>query len=1127
MRVGILGPLEVRDTAGEPAPLAGPRLRTLLIRLAVAGGQTVTADRLADDLWPCEHPAERPADTANALQALVSRLRQAAGRDLVEYAGGGYRLAVDPAAIDAVAFEHLVSRGHAALSAGEAPRAAALLADALALWRGPALADVADAPFAAGAIARLEELRLAAAEDLTEARLTLGQGAELVPDVEELAAAHPLRERLRGQLMRALYTAGRQAEALSVYDQTRRLLADRLGVDPSPELAGVHLAILRADPSLTSPGTENSAQEKSAPAPEQANRSGQPRATRDNADAAGGPARGGNLPAQLTSFVGREDELERVGKQLGDTRLVTLIGPGGAGKTRLALEAATVKAPEMPDGAWFVPLAPVRDASEIPATVLTALGIPELLWVAEARRALAPPPIDRLADALANQRVLLVLDNCEHVIDAVAGLAARVLADAPGVRILATSREPLGVTGETLCPVPSLPLPPSGSDAAEATRYAAIRLFRDRAAAVRPGFTVDEDTVAPAIAICTALDGIPLAIELAAARLRSLTLAQVRSRLSDRFRLLATGPRANSDRHQTLRAIVDWSWDLLSEDERTVLRRLSVFRGGASPDAAEQVCGPLGQAGEAGEAGVGGAGGRDTADVIDVVASLVDKSLVTATGDADVRYRLLETVRVYADERLTQAGEKEPVQAAHAAHFLALAADAEPRLRTAQQLRWLDRLNADHDNFSAALRYAIDRRDGELGLRLVANLMWYWVMLDFDAEAGVWARDVREIVGPVAPPGLGDQFAISEFAAAVGGATDEDSALRGPGGVELLRDALQRSAAAVTPETSHPVLALGPALYAMFSGDSDGGRRGMEELTRHRDPWVRAAGLAMGGHLAMNDGEVDVATGYFERGYDAFQAIGDRWGLIVVLGGQAEVAMARDDPAAAVRALEEARGYAMEGQATHWGEMHLIALGRARAAAGDLPAARADLERGVRAARQFGENDDEISGYVELAELARRDGDLGTAGRLLDQARKVAEPRSSRLDIRLAAVRAFTKLGCLAEQEGRLDDSARWHGRALTLLAENLDGILPIPVNPSIATVVEGYAALTVARGEPARAAELLGLAHSLRGFPDKSSFELVRTTAAVNASIGPDEFAAAYQRGRALTQADALALNP
>jgi predicted ATPase/DNA-binding SARP family transcriptional activator len=1128
VRVGILGPLEVRDVAGQPAPLAGPRLRALLIRLALAGGHAVSVDRLASDLWPDERPGERPSDTANALQALVSRLRQAAGRDLVEYTSGSYRLAIDPAAIDAVAFEQLATRGRTALSAGAPERAAALLTDALALWRGPALADVADAPFAAGPVARLEELRLAATEDLTEARLAVGQGAQLVADVEELAAEHPLRERLRGQLMRALYAAGRQAEALAVYDQTRRLLADRLGVDPSPELSAVHLAILRADPTLTPPA---SPAPPTTPAPLAT--SATPLAPTPPATPApeltfdpvrsNGYRRLSNLPAQLTSFVGREDELERVGKQLGDTRLVTLTGPGGAGKTRLALEAAALKAPELTDGAWFVPLAPVREAIDIPPAVLAALGIPEPVRIAETGLVMLPPPLDRLADALASQRLLLVLDNCEHVIDAVARLAARVLADAPGVRILATSREPLGVTGETLCPVPSLPLPSAGADAAEATGYAAIRLFRDRAAAVRPGFTVDAETVGAVIGICTALDGIPLAIELAAARLRSLTLAQVQGRLSDRFRLLATGPRASAGRHQTLRAIVDWSWDLLGEAERTVLRRLSVFRDGASPSAAEQVCGPLDPPG-----GTGRRADRDSGDVIDVVASLVDKSLVTAAGEVEVRYRLLETVRVYADERLTESGEKEQVQAGHAAYFLALAQDAEPRLRTAEQLRWLDRLAADHDNFSAALRYAVDHRDGELGLRLVASLMWYWVMLDFDAEGGSWAKEIREIVGPTAPPGLLDEYAIGEFAAAVGGVTNQNArspAFQGPDGVELLQQALQGAAAHVSADSAHPVLALAPALAAMFSGDHAGARHGMDELVRHRDPWVRAAGLALGGHLAMNDGEVDTAARYFAQGYDSFQSIGDRWGLIVVLGGQAEVAMARDDPAAAVRALEEAHRYAMEGRATHWGEMHLIPLGRARAAAGDLAGGRADLERGIRAARQFGENDDEINGLVELSELARRDGDLDQARQLLERARATAEPQTARLDIRLAAIKAFGKLGCLAEQEGQLDEAVDWQRQALTLVAENLDGIMPIPVNVILAGVVEGCAALAAAQGEPARGAELLGLAHTLHGYRDVASFEVTRTIATVTAAIGPDEFAAAYQRGRALTQADALSL--
>jgi predicted ATPase len=620
---------------------------------------------------------------------------------------------------------------------------------------------------------------------------------------------------------------------------------------------------------------------------------------------------------------------------------------------------------------------------------------------------------------------------------------------------------------------------------------------------------VDAETVGPVIGICSALDGIPLAIELAAARLRSLTLAQVESRLGDRFRLLGAKSRANPDRHQTLRAIVDWSWDLLDEAERTVLGRLSVFRGGATPDSAEQVCGPM-------------------EDVIDVIASLVDKSLVTATGDIEVRYRLLETVRVYADERLTESGAKDQIQRTHAEYFRTLAEEAEPRLRTAEQLYWLDRLHADHDNFAAALRYAVDQRDGELALRLVAGLMWYWVMLDFDAEGGAWAREVQELIGNEPPPGLQDEYAISEFAAVIGGFAEDSAvnpALRGPDGVELLRDALQRSAVRVTAETSHPVLALAPALAAMFSGDQAGARAGMLALTKHHHPWIRAAGLAMGGHLAMNDGEVDEAGRFLHEAYACFQAIGDRWGLIVALGGQAEVAMARDDPEEAVRVLEEAHHYAMAGKAQHWGQMHLIPLGRARAAAGDLARARTDLEQGVSAARQFGENDDEINGYVELAELVRRDGDLAGARRLLDRAREVAEPMSSRLDIRLAAIRAFSKLGCLCEQEGDLDEASRWHRRALTMLAENIDGILPIPVNPTLAGVVEGFAALAAARGEPARGAELLGLAHTLRGFPDITSFEVVRTKATVNAAIGPDEFAAAYQRGRALTRADALAL--
>ena len=512
MRIGILGPLEVLDEAGQLVRLGGPRLRALVIRLALDPGRAIAADRLAGDLWPGDGPGQAgPADSGNALQALVSRLRHAAGPGIIEHQAGGYRLAVDPADVDAARFERLVGAGRAALAAGDPAAAAERLRQALRLWRGPALVDVADAAFAAGPVARLEELRLAATEDRIEADLALGRGGELAAEAEELATAHPHRERLRGQLMRILYLAGRQGDALEVYEDTRRLLADQLGVDPSPALSAVHLAILRADPGLGHPAGNGPAP---APGP---------------GPAAYLPPRTSNLPAQLTSFVGRDEELNRVSKLLSESRLVILTGPGGTGKTRLAIEASARFADQVPDGVWFVPLAPVGDALDVPQAVLSAIGAPEAGWDADPVRVVVPP-LDRLADMLATRQLVLVLDNCEHLIGAVARLAGRVLAEAPGVRILATSREPLGMTGETLCPVPSLPLPPDSATPAEAVEYGSVRLLAERGAAVRPGFTLDEVSAEPVIRICRALDGNPLAIELAAARLRSLTAAQVASR---------------------------------------------------------------------------------------------------------------------------------------------------------------------------------------------------------------------------------------------------------------------------------------------------------------------------------------------------------------------------------------------------------------------------------------------------------------------------------------------------------------------------------------------------------------------------------------------------------------------
>jgi predicted ATPase/DNA-binding SARP family transcriptional activator len=1134
VRVGVLGSLEVRDEAGNLVPVSGARLRSLLIRLAAGDGRPVSVERLAQDLWD----GGGPADAANAIQALVSRLRGAAGRDVVEHGPGGYRLAVPAAQVDARAFEQLVAAARGALAAGDRAGGAAGLRQALALWRGPALADVADAPFAAAQIARLSELRLSAAEDLFDAELAAGRGGELVPELEELAVAHPLRERLRGQLMRALYAAGRQADALGAYEDTRQVLADQLGIDPSPGLAAVHLAILRGDPGLAGPA--GPAGPARAPDP------ARPALAADSAARASAPPaapvriaaapRLTNLPAQLTSFVGREEELRRLGKLLAESRLVTLTGPGGAGKTRLSVETAARLAGEHPDGIWFVPLAPVRDALDVPQAVLTALGLNEASWSAdpvETARLAAQHPLDRLAEALAARKLILVLDNCEHLVDAIAWLTARVLAGAPGVRILATSREPLGITGETLCPVPSLPVPPDGASAEEAAQYSAIALFTDRAAAVRPGFTLGPAVLEPVTRICRALDGIPLAIELAAARLRALTADQVADRLDDRFRLLSVGSRGALPRHQTLRAIVDWSWDLLDDAERAVLRRLSVFSGGATPASAEYVCalggGAMAAAGTPGESAPEDTApedivpaGRPVIDpgaVIDIVASLVDKSLVTATGEQEVRYRLLETVRAYAADRLSEAGEADQARAAHAAYFVTLAERAEPLLRTHEQLIWLDRLTAEHDNCIAALRSALGAADVATALRLVRALGWFWIMRDYEAEAAEWASAAADLAGDAPPAGLEDAHALCHLFKMLTTLRPQDP---DPDQIVAVLQRIETIAAGST----HPMLIMAGAIVTVLTGDLDGTRRILAEISAHPDPWLAAAALLFSGYLAVNEGDIDRAAAAMAAGRAAFTEIGDRWAIALAYGGQAQVAMARDQPAEAIVLIEAARGSASEaGLGTNWGEMMNIPLGHARAASGDLDGARADLLRGVGFAERLGEHDDEASGYVELSEVARRGGDLAAARGLLEQALEVIAPRVTEMQMHGVAATTYTKAGCLAEQEGDLAAAASWHARALSALGDAR--VVMFPSNPTLAAVVEGIAALAAARGEHDRAAELLGLAHALQGFRNLRSLETSRALTAATAALGPAAFEAAYARGRLLRRPDALALTP
>ncbi|WP_406393429.1 ATP-binding protein [Streptomyces sp. NBC_00887] len=681
MQYLILGATEARDEQGDPLPVGGTRLRALLAALALRAGRPVSVAALVDDVWAGDPPNDAPA----ALQALVGRLRRALGRAAVTGTPGGYRLEAGRDDVDLYVFERLARQGAAELDSGDPESAARTLRAALALWRGPALADLRERDHGI----RAEADRMAAIQQRIEADLRRGVPRGLVPELRELTAAHPYDEPLHAQLLRALRAEGRQADALVAYEEARRALADGLGTGPGPELTALHRELLdHAGPS-----------------------------------ALGAPAHPhppeGNLRPRLTSFVGREPELLAIRADLTRARLVTLTGPGGSGKTRLAEESAAGQ------GAWIAELAPLDDPSAVPGAVLSALGLRETTLLRDSahdRPTAAADPTERLVEHLShrsrNRPFLLVLDNCEHVVDAAAALAETLLTHCPRLRILATSREPLGVPGEAVRPVG--PLPP----------HPAHRLFAERARAVRPDFRPDEGTEgkdaedSQVIAeICRRLDGLPLAIELAAARLRMLTPRQIADRLDDRFRLLSSGSRTVLPRQQTLRAVVDWSWDLLSEGERTVLRQISVFAGGWDLSAAEAV--------------------TRSPDAASLLGALVDKSLVVATPtDAgEMRYRLLETIHEYASERAAETPDvRAAAAAAHTACFAALAEKADSLLRSGAQLPWISRLEADLDNIRAALHRTVATEPSERdALRLVLNMGWFWWLRNFRNEGAAWA----------------------------------------------------------------------------------------------------------------------------------------------------------------------------------------------------------------------------------------------------------------------------------------------------------------------------------------------------------------------------------------------------
>ena len=693
MQVRLFGELEA-EHAGVPVPVRGTKQRALLALLALRPGQPVSADRLIDVLWG----DGQAANPANALQAQIGQLRRTLGATAIVTTEAGYALGVGPEDVDVVRFEHLVAQGrHLFEEAGQTAHASTTLSEALGLRRGEPLADFTYAGFFDAERTRLGELILVAIETRVEADLMLGRHGELAGELEALCREHPLRERLWELLMLALYRAGRQAEALRAYTEIRDRLAGELGIDPGPALRGLQARILAQDPSLAAAGPAGLA---AVPAP---------MAT-------------GNLRERLSSFVGRTAELEELSGAVRSSRLVTLIGPGGVGKTRLAVEAAAALREEHRDGAWLVEFASVTEPDGVAPAVAGALG-------AAVAGLVGPPSPDSTAELivryLAGRSLVVVFDNCEHVIGQAAALAETLAGTVPGLRLIATSREPLGVPGEVLVPVGPLALP------------AAAELFVDRARAVRPGFTADGHTRPVIDDICRRLDGLPLAVELAAARLRSLTLATLAERLDDRFRLLTVGARTALPRQQTLRAVVDWSYDLLFEDERRLFARLSVFAGGCGLDAAEAVC-----ADDQVPAG----------EVLDVLSRLVDKSLVAAPdAGRDARFIQLQTLWQYGRDRLDESGEAGALCARHAAYYRQMAEDAHEGLRGATGPMWRERLTSELGNLRAALDWFIARGDADAALSLASGMAWLWFINSDSVEGARWLGDALGATGPRRP----------------------------------------------------------------------------------------------------------------------------------------------------------------------------------------------------------------------------------------------------------------------------------------------------------------------------------------------------------------------------------------
>lgn len=868
----VLGPVEV---VADGAPVELPAMqRRLLAALVTGAGRVRSLDELADSLWG----GEPPPSARKLMQLYVSRLRRVLPEPLrIVTSSGGYLLVAEQRHIDSCRFESLLADSVAARRAADHVGARALATRALALWRGRAFGDLAYDVALRDEAEHLEELRLVANEERYRAELALGRHAELVTEIVAHAEASPLREPAQELAILALYRCGRQSDALDRYAEARRRL-DELGLEPGRGLRALQQQILRHDPAL-----ELETPDSGALPP---------------------------LPVPATSLVGREREVRQLVELLGrdDARLVVLTGAGGSGKTRLALEAARHAAPAFANGAAFVALAPLRDPGLVAQTILASLGAP-LVSGGDA--------VDAVAHTIGARELLLVVDNAEHLREA-AALYTELIARSPRLTVLVTSRAVLHVTGERVFPVAPL------SD------DEAVELFVERARLLDPSFARSSENEHDLREICRRVDCLPLAVELAAARIRTLPTGVLRERLAERLPVLTGGPRDLPARQQTLRATIDWSYDALGEDERRLLTRLSVFPAGATLDAAAAVC-------------VDGDNGR----AVDLVERLLDTSLLAVQDDhVERRYRMLETVREYAAGRLS-AEDAAETATRHATWCLAFAESAEEHLTGADQSRWFGALEAEHDNLRAALDHLGGNGDRSLRLRLTVALSRFWYVRGYLAEA---RRRIEE---------------------ALADADDEP--------IALVRRVL----------TAGGAIALLQGDYAAAVTFSE---RALEAARETGDPLLVANALSNLGAIALAAGDHGRAAAALEEAVPLARDVGDARILALAVNNLGDLALTTGDHARARTLLEESHALLVaRGDTANIARSHFN-LGAAALMLDEHETAERHFHEGLDLADETGDQEDLAWCLEGLAAVAvrRSDGErasvlVGVASALLER----------------------------------------------------------------------------------------------------------------------------------------------